>query len=42
MPFGKLNPDGTKNLDKPAVNDFEDISKVRNRQDKSIPIPLQT
>ncbi|HNP24077.1 MAG TPA: M1 family metallopeptidase [Panacibacter sp.] len=36
MPFGKLNPDGTKNLDKPAVNDFEDISKVRNRQDKSI------
>ncbi len=36
MPFGKLNADGTKNLDKPAVNAFEDISKIRNREDKNI------
>lgn len=36
MPGGKLNADGTKNLDKPAINSFEDISKIRNREDKNI------
>ena len=36
MPFGKINADSTRNLDKPAVNAFEDISKIRNREDKNI------
>lgn len=30
------SPGGPRNLDKPAVNAFEDISKIRNRTDKSI------
>jgi hypothetical protein len=32
---GGMNAGG-RGLDKPAVNSFEDISKIRNRQDKSI------
>ncbi len=36
MPFGKINADSTKNIDAPAINSFEDISKIRNRNDKSI------
>ena len=30
------NQETVKHLDKPIVNDFEDISKIRNRQDKNI------
>jgi hypothetical protein len=30
------NANGERGLDKPSVNAFEDISKVRNRQDKNI------
>lgn len=33
---GRANADGTRKLDKPIQNDFEDISKIRNRQDKNI------
>jgi len=36
MPPGKINVDGTKNLDTPIVNPYEDISKIRNREDKNI------
>ncbi len=38
MPFwlGRINPDSTRNIDKPAVPSFDDISKVRNREDKNI------
>jgi hypothetical protein len=38
MPFwlGKINPDSTKNIDKPSVPVFDDISKIRNREDKTI------
>jgi hypothetical protein len=35
MNFGGKN-NGEKHLDKPAVNAFDDISKVRNREDKNI------
>jgi len=35
---GRLQPSNPtpKNIDKPIVNSFDDISKIRNRQDKSI------
>jgi len=33
---GGMGRGGARGLDKPAVNDFEDISKIRNRTDKSI------
>src|SRR6266536_2871649 len=36
MPPGKINADGTKNLDTPIVNPYDDISKIRNREDKNI------
>ncbi|WP_171609768.1 M1 family metallopeptidase [Limnovirga soli] len=38
MPFGmgRQNADGSRNIDKPAVNSFDDISKIRNREDKGI------
>jgi hypothetical protein len=32
----EANANGMRSLDKPAVNAFEDISKIRNREDKSI------
>ena len=31
-----VDENGRKRIDKPLVNDFEDISKIRNRQDKRI------
>jgi len=34
-PLASQGP-GTRGLDKPSVNAFEDISKIRNREDKSI------
>ncbi|NCT94843.1 MAG: M1 family peptidase [Chitinophagaceae bacterium] len=34
--FGGQGGDRTISLDKPAVNSFEDISKIRNRMDKNI------
>ncbi|RFM29097.1 M1 family metallopeptidase [Deminuibacter soli] len=33
---GEASADGMRGLDKPAVNNFEDISKIRNREDKNI------
>ncbi|HEY6977911.1 MAG TPA: M1 family aminopeptidase, partial [Chitinophagaceae bacterium] len=36
MPQGKINADGTKNIDTPIVNRYDDISKMRNRDDKNI------
>jgi len=35
-PFGPARPAMTPKVAAPAVNDFEDISKVRNREDKKI------
>jgi hypothetical protein len=32
----EANANGMRSLDKPAVNAFEDISKIRNREDKNI------
>lgn len=34
QPFAAMSR--TRKLDKPSVNDFEDISKIRNREDKNI------
>ena len=34
--MGGMNPGGPRGLDKPSLNAFEDISKIRNRADKSI------
>ncbi len=31
-----VDADGMSGLDKPIINEFEDISKIRNRQDKAI------
>ena len=36
MPSGKINEDGTKNIDPPMLNPYDDISKLRNREDKNI------
>lgn len=38
MPFwlGRINPDSTRFIDKPGMPSFDDISKVRNREDKNI------
>lgn len=38
LPFwlGKINPDSTRYIDKPGVPSFDDISKIRNREDKNI------
>ncbi|MBN9298147.1 MAG: M1 family peptidase [Filimonas sp.] len=33
---GAANANGMRPIDKPSVNAFEDISKIRNREDKSI------
>ncbi len=36
MGGGRINPDSTRSIDKPNVNTFEDISKLRNRTDPNI------
>jgi len=36
LPPGKINEDGTKKIDTPILNPYDDISKIRNREDKNI------
>ncbi len=37
-----LRGNGTRGIDKPSVNDFDDISKIRNREDKNVKFLVET